>query len=363
MKYSLSIIFIVALLLNSCGKSSNSTQPVRKNVTETVFASGALTPENEYNLTAQSDGYLVELNFKEGDTVSQGSVLAVIQNEQYTINAQSAGKLLSIATENVQPNAPALKQLEANIELAKQKLKQDELQEERYRNLLTSNSVSKLEYENARLAMENSKANLNALQENYKQVKRQAEEQLIIQKSQKDVNNVLSGNNEIRAVIGGKVYKKMKELGDYVRKGDVIAVIGNKNDFYAKLSVDENNIAKVREGQKVAIQFNSIPEHTYNAVITQIYPAFDEQTQSFYCKAKFTESLDFEISGSQLQANIIIGIKNNILVIPREYLGFSNSVNVKGKGDVKVKTGFVSNEWVEILDGLNENSVIVKQKK
>ena len=357
------LTFTVFALLISCGKKHTETKPEYRNITETVFASGVLVPENQYNLTAQSDGYLIFLNFEEGDIVETGNLLAEIENKTYDINLLGANQLLDIAISNLSPSAPALKQIEANLLVAEQKMKQDEVQAERYKKLYDANSVSKLEYENVLLAFETSKANYTALQENYRLQEQQAEQQLINQKTQSGINKVLQGNNELRAVIGGKVYNKFKELGDYVRRGEIIAVIGSPVNLYAKLSIDESSISKVQVNQRVIIQLNTNKSKNYNGIISEVYPSFDIQTQSFSCKAVFTDSLDFLMSGTQVQANIIINSKENVLVIPRKYLDFGNTVLVKGEGEVKVETGFISNEWVEILGGINENTVVQAEKK
>ena len=50
--------------------------------------------------------------------------------------------------------------------------------------------------------------------------------------------------------------------------------------------------ALLKLNQKVIVQLNTDAEHSLNARITEIYPAFDKQTQSFYCKAVFTDSLN-----------------------------------------------------------------------
>lgn len=272
------IVFVLfAFLLTSCNKKIIETKPVRKNITETVFASGFLVPDNQYNLTSLTDGYIVKLTFEEGDIVKKGSLLAIVENEQSNINAKSSKQLLSIASSNASQNSPALRQINTNIEMAKQKLKQDENQVARYKNLYELHSIPKLEYENTLLALENSKSNLLALQENYLLIKQQADQQLIIQKSQSQVNDFLESNNKVTAIIDGKVYKKKKQLGDLARKGDVIAVIGNPNKIYALLSVDESNISKIKLNQKVIVQLNTNKEKNYNGVVTQIYPSFDEQ--------------------------------------------------------------------------------------
>ncbi|NOQ74258.1 MAG: HlyD family efflux transporter periplasmic adaptor subunit [Crocinitomix sp.] len=364
MKISIqSLTLLMSLFfIASCGQKSTETKPIRKDITETVFASGTLIPDDQYNLTSLSDGYLIQLNFEEGDTLVENQLLAVVDNKQNVINAESANQLLAIAASNTKASAPALKQAKINIQLAEQKLIQDEKQVNRYKTLFESKSVSQLEYENILLNLENSKTNLNVLKENYNLLKQQAEQQLIIQKSQKDATIVNKKNNEIRAIIGGKVYSKKKELGDYVRKGDVIAEIGSPDNLFVLLNIDENNIAKIQLKQEVIIELNTEKDKKYSGIVSEIYPAFDDKSQSFYCKVEFTEPLNFKISGTQLQANIIIQNRENVLVIPREYLSYGNIVILKGGEKIKVETGFISSEWVEIIGGIDENTIIIAEK-
>jgi len=364
MKISLQIItlLISTVLLVSCGRKSKETKPIRKDITETVFASGSLIPDDRYNLTSLTDGYLIELNFDEGDTLIEGQLLAKVDNKQNIINANSASKLLAIASDNTKSDAPSLKQSVLNIELADKKVIQDQKQVDRYAKLYASNSVSKLEYENMLLNLENSEANLNMLKENYNLIKQQADQQLIIQQSQKEASFEIQKNNEILAIIGGKVYSKKKEVGDYVRRGDVLAEIGNPDKLFVLLNIDENNISKIKINQDVIIELNIEKDKKYKGVVTEIYPEFDERTQSFYCKIEFLEPLNYKISKTQVQANIIIENKENVLLIPREYISYGNVVTLKGGEKINVKTGFISNEWVEILEGLDESAVIITEK-
>jgi HlyD family secretion protein len=347
------------VLFAACGKKTQHTKPVRRDVTETVFASGVLEPEGKYNLTAQTDGYLVELKFDDGDTVKKDQVLAVIDNKSNDISSGSAGALLGLAARNASPDGPTLSQAQQSIRLLREKYLQDSVQYGRYQKLQQTNSVSKLELENARLAFESSKTGyLNAMQ-NYKLLKQQTEQQLIAQRSQSEVSSLLTGYNQLKAVFGGRIYKRLRQAGDFVRRGEIIAVIGSTDELFARLSVDESNISKVKVGQAVIVQLNTSKEKNYRGRVAEIYPAFDEQTQSFYCKVRFDEQPDFKVTGTQLQANIILAEKRNALVIPRNYLGFGEKVKVKDKGEVAVKTGFVSHEWVEISEGLSDDDEII----
>lgn len=355
-----SVLFF-SLLLSACGKKTDETKPIRKDITETVFASGSLEPENKYNLIAQSEGYIMELKFNNGDLIKEGQLLAIIDNKTNAINASSSENLTGIAVQNASLEGPTLKQAQANLKLLKEKFQQDSLQLSRYENLIKTSSISKLEFENMKLAFENSKTNYLNAGQNFKLLKQQTEQQLIIQKSQRDVSGISNDYNQVKAVLSGKIYKKMKEAGEYVRRGDVIAIIGNSEALYAKLNIDENNISKIKLGQEVIVQLNVEKDKTYTATISEIIPSFDEPSQSFICKAKFNEAIAFNISGTQLQANIVIDNKKNALVIPKTFLGYGNMVKVKDKGDVLIKPGFVSGEWVEVLEGLDENSIILSE--
>jgi multidrug efflux pump subunit AcrA (membrane-fusion protein) len=358
------LLIIIAILAVSCGKAIKETTPQRKDITEMVFASGILEAEDQYNLTAQTDGYLVKLNFKEGDAVTAGQLLAVIDNNQNIINSQSAAELHNIAESNTHSNAPALLQIRANIEAAQAKYKLDQQQADRYKRLYDEKSVSKLEYENAQLAAVNSKAGVDALQQQYSNQQIIARQQEIAQRSASNVNQVVKEQNLVKAINSGKIYEKKKQLGDYVKKGDVIAVIGNPEIIYAKLNVDETNMAKVHVGQSTVLKLNTNRNRTYNANVHIILPAFDVVSQSFLVKAYFSDSLDFRITGTQLEANIQVGESKHALVIPRAYLGYGNKVTLKkDKKEVVVKTGIISDEWVEILDGINEGEVIIADDK
>jgi HlyD family secretion protein len=361
-KLNLVSLVVTTFLLYSCGKKTAETKPIRKDVTETVFASGVLEAKNTYTLTAQADGYLSKVNFSEGDIISPGKVLAVVDNKESGFNSQSAADLYVIARTNTSSAAPALAQAQNAIDLNRQKMDQDFVQYQRYKKLWESNSVSRIDYENAALQYNTSKTTYESSRENYLQLKQQADQQLISSKAQKNINNVLLSNNQIKALASGKVYKKYKQTGDYVKRGEAIALIGESENIYGKVSVDETNIARIREGQEVLIQLNTDRSKTYKGTVAEIYPAFDEATQSFFCKFFFTDTLDFRITGTQLQCNIIVGVQKNALLIPRNYLDFGGNVQVKGKKEpVKVVTKFVSNNWVQVLSGIDENTILVTE--
>nr|WP_315242175.1 HlyD family efflux transporter periplasmic adaptor subunit [uncultured Flavobacterium sp.] len=361
MKKSL-IIIVLSLLAASCGKKTAETKPIRKDVTESVFASGILEAKGTYDLTAQSDGYLLSINFEQGDLIYQGQILAELDNRESDFNTQSASDLFRISQFNMSSNAPALVQAQSAITLAKQKLELDSLQEHRYKSLSERNSIAKVDYENVRYTYNTSKSNYQTAVENYKKLKQEAQQQLITNKAAKEINKIILSKNEIKAIVPGRVYKKLKQQGDFVKKGDVIATIGNADTIYAKVNIDETNISKIKIGQHAVVQLNINKNKNYRGVVSEIYSSFDDATQSFICKIYFEDNIGFNIVNTQLQANIIIGVQKNALLIPRNYLDFSNYVQIKGqKEKTKVITNFISNDWVQVLSGIDQNTTLITE--
>lgn len=363
MRYLLFTILPLILFISCKNNTGEEVKPFRKDISEIVFASGSLESDNKYNLTAQTDGNIIKLNLTEGKDVTVNQVAAVIDNKQNIINTRNAAEQLKIAQYNNTDNAPLLQQIQANIEAAKEKLSQDVIQEQRYQELFNQSSVTKVELEKMQLNTKTSKANLAALEQQYKSVQQQNKQQYISQSNTVKVSSVNEENNMVKIVAPGKVYKKVKQVGDFVRRGDVIAIIANENLLYAKLNVDENSIEKVRVGQKVMIQLNTQKKKNYSGVISEILPVFDEQSQSFIVKVQFTEKPDFTVNGTQLEANILTGEKKNTLLIPRNYMTYGNKVQLKNEKDLRViETGVISTEYVEVLKGLAENDILVPIK-
>lgn len=360
MRKTLAILILV--ILSSCVKSEE-IQPINQDIKELVFASGALEWDDSYNLMAQTDGILQNANFEVGDLVAKGKTIGVLDNEINKINAKVAQEQLVISNENITSTAPALMQLEQNIQFAESKYLQDRKQAERHDRLYQQQIGSKVEFENAQLAAKNSLTNLNSLKKQYRVILQQAKQQQIANRGQLESNLVQKNYNTIIVTESGTIIKKLKNNGDYVKKGEIIATIANQSKVEGVLNIDENSIGKVKIGQTVYVKLNTNKNNLLRGKVSEIFSAFDQQTQSFICKIIFNKTIENSIYGTQLEANILVGEKKNALLIPRNYVGFGNKVNVKGKDQaIIIKPGIVSTEYIEVLEGIKKDDVLLPLK-
>ena len=353
-------LFFVFFISTFFSCSNETVKPQIKDIEELVFASGSIDWKDAYNVTAQTEGILVSSTIEEGLFVKAGQLLATIDNHTNEVNSAVAKDQLQIANENVSVNSPALLQIKENIRSAENKYRQDSLQARRYEVLFAQQSTSKVAMENAQLAEKTSMANWLSLKNQYNAILLQAKQQQLINKGQFQNSIVANDFNNIQSLQAGTIIKKFKNKGDYVRKGEVVAIIANKESIEAVVNVDENSIAKVAIGQKVYVQLNTNKGVVINGTIADVLPSFDLLTQSYICKIKLIDSLPQSFYGTQLEANISVGAKNKALIIPKNYVGYGNKVNVKGKSEpVIIKSGIVSNEYVEVLEGLTTEDILL----
>lgn len=359
------LLSIISLFLLACKQKKEETvTPTVSAITEAVFAPGHIEPDDQFSLTAMNDGYINEVLIKEGDVVHHGQILLIQDNVTATIQQQTATENLHIAEEQASSNSAILQQLRAQLSSAGDKLQNDQDQLERMKRLNTTRSVAKIDVDNAQLNYDNSLNNVKSVQQNIEATKITLRQGVVNSRGQQQTAMVNTGYFNIKSPGTYKVYSVLKKRGALVRKGEAVAILGSSSDLKIKLSVDETSIAKVRLGQKVLIEINTEKGTTYTGHISKIYPAFDDSIQAYTVDADFDSATGSIINGSLLQANIIVAKKEKALLIPRSCLTANDKIVIKKDSEadtVSIKTGIISNDWVEVLSGIDMGEKVIKQ--
>ncbi len=354
------IAFLSFLLVGFSCSQEETTVPEKVDIIDAVFASGHIVMEQEYQVTSSAEGYLITSNVTEGDTVQQGMPLFQLSNETEREQLSNAQANYQDALRKLQPESPEQAQLRLQIEQAQEQLNTDKNNYERYKRLVKSGAVSQLEFDRAALQYENSKKQVEILEESLENLIEQAQLQLKNAEMQLNITQKTVNDFYLTSAVSGVVLQVFKEQGELVRRGETIAKVGGGKPL-AKLFIAEEDINRVALGQQVAVALNTHPNGYEKATIHKIYPSFDEQSQSFICEATFDYPLKL-LANTQLQANIIINEKQQTLAIPSEYLIEGDSVLTEDGTQLAVQVGIRNDEWVEIISGLDASKVIKKQK-
>ena len=359
MKFFVLMTVLVAAI--AC-RQPRGVSPVRKEIVDAVFGSGHIENRDQYTVVANTDGYLKGVLVSEGDTVRPGQPLFHLLNDVQQTQVGLARTNLDFAQTNTSAASPQLAQLKIQIEQAHDKLGVDSLNFRRYQRLSATQAASRTDFENAQLQYQSSTANLAVLQKNLSDLQRTLNLNAENARSQLQIQQQTNNYYKLASKTRGIVLGVNKKAGDYVRKGDAIAQIGAGNPVI-KILIAEDDVQRVKAGQKVLVSLNSQKDTIYKATVTKIYPAFNTTEQSFTAEAFFDEEPASLLNGTQLQVNIIVEDKKNALVIPSYYLQNGDSVLLQNKKEkIPVATGIRTLEWTEITGGLHENDVLVLPK-
>lgn len=353
---------VAGLFFLSCNRNGDLIKPELKPITEAVYASGHVVSENEYQVFAQTEGILAEKKVTEGKPVAKDQVLFVLENPQQNARQQFAQEAYEVARRNYQNQGPAMREAKAALEAAKTKLSFDSTNYHRYQNLFQNRATSRAEFEKFQLAYQNSQSEFRAQKSRVANLKNQLYLELQNAGSNLKIAKDESSRSEVKSQIAGVLLKTLKEPGELVRRGEIIAVVGQLSSFYLKLSVDELDVQRVKTGQPALVKIDAYPGRIFKARIAKVYPIVDPRDQSLRVDATLLDPLPGYYSGLALEANIIIRKKEQALVIPRTVVLPGDSVEIKKGGKVqkvKITKGVETLSEVEVLAGLDKNSEVV----
>jgi HlyD family secretion protein len=348
----------------SCQQKSETTSPTYKNLTEAVYASGNVFPKNEYKVVANADGYLQQQWVNEGDVVEGGQLMFSLESLSQDARAEAAANIYRQSEANYADNSPVLAELEAALRNARTKLDNDSVNYFRYKALYEQNAAARADLERSELAYKTSKNDVAARQKAWARTKNQLYVDLQNTRSNFKVNLREGDNYRIRSIEAARVYEVYKKEGELVRRGEAVALLGNPNNVYLQLAVDETDFAKLKVNQEIVLKMDAYGDKVFKAKVTKIYPKLNKIDQSFRVDADFVEEAPEAYYGLTVEANIIISQNPKALTIPKSYLVGNDSVWIeegKEKKKIKLQKGAENFELVEVKGGLTEKSILVKE--
>ncbi|NML70119.1 efflux RND transporter periplasmic adaptor subunit [Chryseobacterium sp. RP-3-3] len=291
----------------------NVVTATRENIDTDYSANGTFIPKQEMNQSSEIAGRIVNVLVKEGSRVSAGQTLATIKKDA----------------------------IEVDVAQAQNNLQNAIIDNQRYENAFKTGGVTKQQVDNSRLQLKNAQAAVRA-------------------------QGVRVNDASIRAGISGTINKKMVEPGTVVSIGTSMFEIVNINSLKLSVLVDESQVGKIALGQEVPINVNVLPEDSFSGRITFIAPKSD---------ASLNFPVEIEV---QNRGNLKAGMyatalfktnhgaeTQNMLTVPAE--AFVNGVSsgqlfIVSKGTaklIKVQTGKVYGDKVQILSGLNGGEQVI----
>jgi len=355
--------FLAILAGFSCSQPDTQTME-RKHLIEAVYASGIIEAVGQFELRSQSEGILVDILVEEGERVDANQELFLVSSPSQAARLSNLEVTYELALRNAGRGSPPLLELEQAVAQAKEKYLLDSVNYSRYKALLDQKATSQSAYDIARNAFESSKIawkrNMTLLEAARDQRKKDLQLASIELKAAREED----GFFRVVSQQPGVLFQVEREQGEFVRRGDLLGVLGGIDGYIARLRVDEKDISRIKQGQQVLLKIDAYPDRNYTAVLSKIYAKVDPRDQLLPVDAALIEPLPGDFTGLALEANIIIREKEDAWVIPRNLLHDGDSVLILKDGEqrkIKVELGLRTLSEVEIVSGLDAETQLVKR--
>jgi len=173
----------------------------------------------------------------------------------------------------------------------------------------------------------------------------------------------------ITAPFDGMIVNLDVVLGDNVSGSDTVLTLIT-DDKIAEVTLNEIDIAKVKLGQKVILEFDAVSglSVTGEVVEMDVLGTVTQGVVSYGVKIGFDIQDETVKSGMSVSASIIIETKQDVLLVTIGAVkasGDSSYVEVMVDGNIakkNVTTGLSNDTMIEIVEGLSEGDEVVTQK-
>lgn len=305
-----------------------AAHPLRRSIVPVVRFSGTLDPVWQADVAAKVDGRIEQILVREGQTVSSGTALAVLETTDTAADLLHAeGAWLDAKT---------------NFEKAS-------LDVERYEKLYEAGAVSKETADNYRFGLENARGKLDAA------------------KGALDAARSKANGTVVTTPRCGIVQKRYYQEGYYAKAGTPLFNVADISTLLAKISIPEGYVSSVAVGSTVQFAMPAMSGAAREAegVITRISTVASQPSRTFEAEVTVDNHDGRLFGGVYADASIRAKPKDDALVVPLSAIVMRDdqrTVYVIEDG-VAVRrvivTGYIGNDQVEVLSGISEADLVI----
>ena len=314
------IPLIVILVLAAVGfgvwKIFFSAPPIPENI---VQLSGRIEGDDSA-VSPKTSGRILEIRVREGDTVTSGEIIAVLDDEQLRAREEQAQAALQqaeakaqFARDQISVLDEQLRQEEANV--AQQEAAHDiaSFDKEAYTRLAQSGAVSERQGKQASSTADQQAAAVTGAK------RRVAGVHMQISQRQADIASAMASVGQARAQLtearanrqdltvkapfAGTVVTRTAEPGEVVTAGTPVITLLDLSKVYLRGFVPEGQIGKVKAGQAAHIYLDSNSKEPVDAYVSRIDPQATFTPENTY----FRDDRVKQVVGIKLQLKGALG--------------------------------------------------------
>jgi HlyD family secretion protein len=284
------IIFIVLLVALAAGgfslwKMYFSVAPVPDNL---ILLSGRIEGDDSA-VAPKAAGRIIEVRFREGDSVSAGDTIAVLDDQQVKDREEQANAALMQAMARAKSARDQINVLQEQLHQAEAEVAEQEAQyqlalfdRDAYTRLAKTGAVSERQGKQAEATAEQQRAAVAAARRRVATVEMQlAQQGTEIASATANISQAKAQLNEaranradliVKAPFNGTVATRTAEPGEVITAGTTVVTLIDLSQIYLRGFIPEGQIGKVKLGQPARVYLDSNPNQPLDAYVSRIDP-------------------------------------------------------------------------------------------
>ncbi len=352
------------------------TQPVRKNITDTITTNGKVEPLQNFEAHAPVATIVRRILVNEGQRVHRGQLLleldatdaraAVAKGQAQLKSAEAAEAAVRAGGTQAEILSRETDLTKAKTDLATAKRNLTALE-----RLEQSGAASRGEVLAARERVKRAQADADLLARNGKD-RSSPQERASVEAAVAEARAALQAaadvlrNSMVRAPFDGTVYAIPVRQDAFVNTGDLLLQMANLDEMQVRTFVDEPEIGRLALGQPVQVTWDAVPGRAWTGHVKTLPSTVVNRGSRVVGETmcSVTNNDGKLLPNINVNVTIITSSKANALVIPREALkeidGRKYVYIVRDNRLVRreVTTGVSDLTSIEIAEGLNANETI-----
>lgn len=173
-------------------------------------------------------------------------------------------------------------------------------------------------------------------------------------------------NAPVESPLAGIVGRLYVDIGSNVTPEIPVALVVNMDIVKVKINIVERDLPRIKLAQAVYVKVDAYPELAFEGKIEKISPVVDLLSRTALVEVAIANSDHRLKPGMFARIKILIRKKENVLVIPRDaiikedssnYVFLVNSDNKAHRQ--KIEIGLHENNKFEVISGLNQGEIVV----
>jgi HlyD family secretion protein len=345
----------------------------RRDVLQTVVASGRVETPHRVNIGAQITGTVARVPVTEGQTVKADDVLVELVGTEL----QSARRQAQQAVVQAQNRLRQMNELQGPV--VQQTLRQaqaslDTAQASWQRNqaLFGQGFIGQAALDESRKALALADAQVRAAQQQVTSTRAGGAEHslalgaVLEAQANAETVNAKARYAVIQAPAGGQLIGRNVEVGDVVQAGKVLMTLSPEGAMQLVVQIDEKNLRLMALGQQALASADAYPQQPFKAQVAYINPGINAQTGAVEIKLDVLEPQQNLKQDMTVSVDLVVARKPQVLALQvgrvNEISGASPWVWLVQAGHVvrrPVRLGLRGGAWVEVLEGLREGDAVV----